>query len=77
MEQTRWIIRAVVISQYGGPEVLVQTELPEPEPAMAEVLIRAEGDDDTFFGDGAARGRLPHPGVRPGLLGQGYQFFVV
>ena len=23
-------MRAVVISQYGGPEVLVQTELPDP-----------------------------------------------
>ena len=35
-------MRAVVTSRYGGPEVLVQTELPDPEPAIGEVLIRVK-----------------------------------
>ncbi|MGW0751422.1 NADP-dependent oxidoreductase [Streptomyces sp. NPDC002587] len=33
-------MRAVVVSQWGGPEVLTETELERPEPAMGEVLVR-------------------------------------
>lgn len=33
-------MRAVVVSQWGGPEVLTETELDRPEPAMGEVLVR-------------------------------------
>jgi NADPH:quinone reductase-like Zn-dependent oxidoreductase len=36
------MMRAVVISRYGGPEVLAHTELPNPEPAPGEVLIRVK-----------------------------------
>jgi NADPH2:quinone reductase len=34
------IMQAIVISAYGGPEVLTITELPDPVPAAGEVLIR-------------------------------------
>lgn len=32
-------MKAIVISSYGGPEVLTATELPDPVPAAGEVLI--------------------------------------
>src|SRR5580704_10527072 len=35
-------MRAIVISSYGAPEVLVETELPDPVPAEDEVLIRVK-----------------------------------
>jgi NADPH2:quinone reductase len=33
-------MKAIVITAYGGPEVLSVTELPDPEPGPGEVLIR-------------------------------------
>ncbi|MCX5211974.1 zinc-binding dehydrogenase [Kitasatospora sp. NBC_00240] len=35
-------MKAIVISAYGGPEVLTVTELPDPVPAPDEVLIRVK-----------------------------------
>jgi NADPH:quinone reductase len=54
MEMT---MRAIVITEYGGPEVLARTELPDPVPAEGEVLIqvRAFGLNhaETYFRSGA------------------------
>jgi len=33
-------VRAIQMSEYGGPEVLALVELPVPEPAPDEVLVR-------------------------------------
>jgi NADPH2:quinone reductase len=33
-------VKAIVIAEYGGPEVLTVTELPDPVPGPGEVLIR-------------------------------------
>ncbi|MGW5401705.1 NADP-dependent oxidoreductase [Streptomyces sp. NPDC003952] len=33
-------MRAVVVSQWGGPEVLTETELDRPEPGLGEILVR-------------------------------------
>ncbi|MET9321640.1 NADP-dependent oxidoreductase [Streptomyces sp. NPDC003038] len=33
-------MRAVVVSQWGGPEVLTETELDRPEPGLTEILVR-------------------------------------
>ncbi len=33
-------MRAIVVSQWGGPEVLTETELGRPEPGMGEILVR-------------------------------------
>jgi NADPH:quinone reductase-like Zn-dependent oxidoreductase len=35
-------VRAVVIHETGGPEVLMVEEVPEPEPGEGEVLVRVE-----------------------------------
>ena len=32
-------MKAIIISSYGGPEVLTVAELPDPVPAAGEVLI--------------------------------------
>src|SRR4051812_41881438 len=33
-------VKAIQISEFGGPEVLEHTELPDPEPGDGEVLVR-------------------------------------
>ena len=33
-------MRAVVLREHGGPEVLVVSESPDPNPAPEEVLVR-------------------------------------
>ncbi|MCX5612065.1 MULTISPECIES: NADP-dependent oxidoreductase [unclassified Streptomyces] len=33
-------MRAIVVSQWGGPEVLTETELDRPEPGLGEILVR-------------------------------------
>ncbi|MFE4265050.1 NADP-dependent oxidoreductase [Streptomyces sp. NPDC056883] len=33
-------MRAIVVSQWGGPEVLTETEIERPEPAIGEILVR-------------------------------------
>ncbi|WP_407837110.1 NADP-dependent oxidoreductase [Streptomyces sp. DSM 116496] len=33
-------MRAIVVSQWGGPEVLTETELDRPEPGMGEIQVR-------------------------------------
>src|SRR6266576_6666090 len=34
------VMKAILITVYGGPEVLSVTELPDPVPAAGEVLVR-------------------------------------
>jgi NADPH:quinone reductase-like Zn-dependent oxidoreductase len=36
------IVRAVVVHEAGGPEVLRLEEMPDPQPAEGEVLVRVE-----------------------------------
>jgi NADPH:quinone reductase len=43
-------MKAIVISEPGGPEVLTITELPDPVPAPGEILIRVNA-----FGHPAGR----------------------
>ncbi|MET9964070.1 NADP-dependent oxidoreductase [Streptomyces sp. NPDC006326] len=33
-------MRAVVVSEWGGPEVLTETEIERPEPGLNEILVR-------------------------------------
>jgi NADPH:quinone reductase len=50
-------MRAIVISRYGGPEVLAETELPDPVPGDDEVLIRINAfglnHAESYFRSGA------------------------
>jgi hypothetical protein len=47
-------MKAVVIHQYGGPEVLSSEEYPDPIPGATEVLVRlAATHDEAGLPDGA------------------------
>jgi NADPH:quinone reductase-like Zn-dependent oxidoreductase len=35
-------MKAIVIRKFGGPEELVQTDAPTPQPAAGEVLVRVK-----------------------------------
>ena len=52
-------MRAIVISSYGVPEVLVETELPDPVPGEGELLIRVKAFGlnraECYFRSGAGR----------------------
>ena len=56
-------MRAVLLSQTGGPEVLRVQELPQPEPADGEVLVRVRAASinpiDWKFRAGIAPKELP------------------
>jgi NADPH2:quinone reductase len=61
-------MRAIVITQNGGPEVLEPAERPVPEPGPGEVLIdvAAAGVNfiDVYYRTGAYPQELPYtPGV--------------
>ena len=51
-------MHAVVITTPGGPEILVWTEVPDPEAGPGEVLVAGRGD----------RGQPRRPHAAPGLL---------
>jgi NADPH:quinone reductase len=60
-------MKAIVISEPGGPEVLVMTELPDPVPAAGEVLVqvRAFGLNhaDAYMRSGAFGKVAQVPGI--------------
>ncbi len=35
-------MRAIVVTEFGGPEVLVPADIPEPEPVAGQVLIQVD-----------------------------------
>ncbi|MET9698028.1 zinc-binding dehydrogenase [Streptomyces sp. NPDC006529] len=58
-------MRAVRVDGYGGPEVLVPVEAPDPEPGAGEVVVRA-GAIDTLYVETQIRGGWGEAfGVRP------------
>jgi NADPH2:quinone reductase len=60
-------MKAIVISTYGGPEVLTVTELPDPVPAEGEVLIRVRAfglnHAETYMRSGAWGQVAQVPGI--------------
>lgn len=42
-------MRAIQVSRYGGPEVLVAVDLPDPRPGSGEVVVRAEAVDTIYL----------------------------
>ncbi|WP_431868982.1 zinc-binding dehydrogenase [Nocardiopsis eucommiae] len=64
-------MRAVRVDEFGGPEVLVARELPDPEPGPGEVLVEVGAANviylDTLIRGGAARDHFPQtPPYVPG-----------
>ncbi|MBA4860860.1 zinc-binding dehydrogenase [Streptomyces sp. PSKA54] len=49
-------MRAVRVAEYGGPEVLVPMEVPDPVPGDGEVVVRAEAVDTIYVETQIRRG---------------------
>jgi NADPH2:quinone reductase len=67
-------MRAVLLNEFGPPEVLVPAEVAEPAPSDAEVLIEVEYSNLTFVETQVRAGHPPHPAMLPALpaiLGNG------
>lgn len=67
-------MRAVLVTEFGPPHVLVPTELPDPVPGAGQVLVRVAFANITFVDTQIRAGRTPGPGadlVPPFVLGNG------
>jgi NADPH2:quinone reductase len=67
-------VHAVVIREFGPPEVLEPAEVPEPAPGPGEVVVDVELAGVTFVETQVRAGRPPHPAMLPALpaiLGNG------
>jgi NADPH:quinone reductase len=63
-------MKAVVISRFGGPEVLEVRDLPEPQPKPGEVVVRVEAVGVNFADTMTTRGTyhgMPEP---PFIMGR-------
>ncbi|MGV9743367.1 quinone oxidoreductase family protein [Rhodococcus zopfii] len=65
-------MRAIEVTRFGGPEVLVPAELPAPTPGAGELLVRTDAIGvnyiDTYFRTGLYATELPYV---PGSEGTG------
>jgi NADPH2:quinone reductase len=63
-------MHAIVCHEHGGPEVMRYEEIPRPEPAAGEVLVRAEAIGVNFVDTMRRSGRhptAPQPPFTPGI----------
>ena len=65
-------MKAVVITRYGGPDVLEVCDVPEPEPKAGELLVRVEAGGVNFADLLTAKGG--YPGTPPPPLVAGREF---
>ncbi|WP_374469607.1 zinc-binding alcohol dehydrogenase family protein [Phenylobacterium sp.] len=69
-------MKTVVISRFGGPEVLEPREAPTPAPGPGEVLVRIRsigiGAWDAMWYEGSYPYALPPPPFVPGQIAAGY-----
>ncbi|GAA3542735.1 zinc-binding dehydrogenase [Nonomuraea rosea] len=62
-------MRAIVLTEMGGPERLEPADLPRPSPAAGQILIRAEVVGVSFAETQIRAGKLPFPLPLPAVLG--------
>jgi NADPH:quinone reductase-like Zn-dependent oxidoreductase len=62
-------MRAIVMHQTGGPEVLRLEEIPAPEPGPGQFLVRVEAIAVSSFEARMRAGGLPLPGRLPAVPG--------
>jgi NADPH2:quinone reductase len=60
-------MQAIVVNEFGGPEVLEPTEMPDPEASAGEVVIEVELAGITFVETQLRAGRAPRPEMLPTL----------
>jgi NADPH2:quinone reductase len=68
LDLSRTGMQAIQIQQNGGPDVMVLREIPTPEPAAGEALVRIEASGVNFIDVYLREGRYPTP--LPYILGQ-------
>jgi NADPH:quinone reductase len=67
-------VRAVVMREFGPPQVLEPAQVAEPRPGPGEVVIDVETASITFVETQVRAGKAPHPSMLPALpaiLGNG------
>jgi NADPH2:quinone reductase len=67
-------VRAVILHEFGPPEVLVAGEAPDPSPGPGEAVVEVERAGVTFVETQIRAGRPPNPSMAPSLpaiLGNG------
>lgn len=67
-------MRAVVLEQYGGPEVLTVRETPDPRPAPDEALVQVAASALNRADILQRQGRYPQPGPKPPVEIPGLEF---
>ena len=60
-------MRAVLVSEFGPPEVLVPRDVPDPVAEPGQALIDVEIANITFVETQLRAGRAPHPSMEPRL----------
>jgi NADPH2:quinone reductase len=60
-------MRAIIVSEFGPPEVLVPTEVPDPTPGDGQVLVAVELANVTFVETQIRAGRAPSAAMTPAL----------
>jgi NADPH:quinone reductase len=63
-------VKAVVLREPGGPEQLEFTDLPDPEPADGQVLLRVRAAGVNFADVLVRQGRYPQAPALPTVLGR-------
>jgi NADPH:quinone reductase len=58
-------LRAVVLRETGGPDKLELTDVPDPEPAAGEVVVRVRAAGVNFLDVLVRQGRYPQPPELP------------
>jgi putative PIG3 family NAD(P)H quinone oxidoreductase len=67
-------MRAVILRQYGGPEVLRVETVPDPDPGVGEVLVHVEASAVNRADLLQRRGGYPPPEPRPAFEIPGLEF---
>ncbi|MFG1708245.1 zinc-binding alcohol dehydrogenase family protein [Nonomuraea sp. M3C6] len=62
-------MRAIVLTETGGPEQLKVTDLPRPRPGEGQVLIRAQAIGVSYAETRIRAGALPFPLSLPAVIG--------
>src|SRR5204863_8338957 len=60
-------VQAIVLREFGPPEVLAASEVPDPVPGAGRVVVDVAFVNITFVGPQVRAGRPPNPAMAPQL----------
>jgi NADPH:quinone reductase len=67
-------VKAIVIAEYGGPEVLTLREIPDPSPGPEDLVVRVRATALNRADVLQRRGLYPQPGPKPEFEVPGLEF---